>query len=242
MDPLKTTLNSSTSSILNLQPTSRSPLTHQIGMPSAALIRTTSTHYDNDDAYKYNPGTSHAPRAVHLVPAPPFPPFPVYPRFPHVPDNILSSQELVTSSVPNSLHARTTIHGPSFDPNLSDYVQSSRVFKATPHMEISCFSEHILSKPETAAYNIISFGMYQESRITIEHTYILLGVQPTHGPSFFIRLNRAAGRDRTLWLRLRSMSSKFPAEDCVSARFTLPSRKLFSGSLLYNDSGYNIVE
>ncbi|KAF9519264.1 hypothetical protein BS47DRAFT_1388383 [Hydnum rufescens UP504] len=99
--------------------------------------------------------------------------------------------------------------------NLSDYAQTSRNLQAVPNMSIIHFCEHVLSTPASAEYKIFSLGMYQEVRFTIKHTYILLGVQPSHGQLFYLRLNRAAGRDCNPWLRFRSVSSKFPPEDRV---------------------------
>jgi hypothetical protein len=207
-------------------------------MQSAALVNASLANKDNGDEGYYS-GTSQTPHAIHLTSGAPFPPSQVYPWLPPSSDsNVIALRE---SHIPNSPSIGTT-HGPSVDFDLSNYVQSSRVLQATPHMEISLFSAHVLSKPASAAYRILSFEMYQELRVTIQHTYILLEVQPPNGPIFFLRLNRAAGRDRTLWLRFRSMSSKFPAEDCVRVKLIIMFRAFIESSVFYHLIGHYIVE
>ncbi|KAF9519268.1 hypothetical protein BS47DRAFT_84908 [Hydnum rufescens UP504] len=130
--------------------------------------------------------------------------FPIVPLLPIPPfDDIL----------PDDPSVGETMDGPS--QTLSDYIQNSRHLEATSSMTISRFYQHVLSRRASASAvdKICFLGMYQEVRFTIKHTYILLGVQPSHGQLFFLRLDRAAGQDRNLWLRLRSVSSKFPPND-----------------------------
>jgi len=131
--------------------------------------------------------------------------------------------------------------GPS--QTLSDSIQNSRHLEATSSMTISRFYQHVLSRRASASAvdKICFLGMYQEVRFTIKHTYILLGVQPSHGQLFFLRLDRAAGQDRNLWLRLRSVSSKFPPNDrvlmsCNEEPLHTPPKKVLSHVTFQRDS------
>jgi hypothetical protein len=142
--------------------------------------------------------------------------------------------------LPDDPSVGETMDGPS--QNLSDYVQNSRHLEATSSMTISGFCRHVLSTRASAADKICSLWMYQELRFTIKHTYILLGVQPSHGQLFYLRLDRAAGQDRTLWRRLRSVSSKFPPNDRVRARLSIRSFSAPRCSRRYHLSGPYIVQ
>jgi hypothetical protein len=156
--------------------------------------------------------------------------FPIVPLLPIPASNNIPSDDPPTGETMDE----------SSSQSLSNYAQNSSNLQAIPNMEIVHFCAHVLSTPASAAYRIFSLGMYQEVRFTIRHTYLLLGVQPSHGQLFFLRLNRAAGRDRNLWLRLRSVSSKFPANDRVRARPIILSRSVSRYSARYHLSGRHL--